>query len=100
MILDEIHERNLNEDFVMIILRRLMNTYPKLKLILMSATLSAEDFSNYFDKFSIKNGRVSVPGRTFPVTGASVMCCVIMYRVFHGRHIVNNWLSDTQTFQW
>ena len=50
VILDEIHERDLNSDFLMIILRDLLPKRPDLKIILMSATLNAEMFSQYFCK--------------------------------------------------
>ena len=48
MILDEIHERDLHSDFLMIILRDLITRRKDLKLILMSATLNAKAFSQYF----------------------------------------------------
>lgn len=48
MILDEIHERDLHSDFLMIILKDLIKARPDLKLILMSATLNAEQFSEYY----------------------------------------------------
>ena len=50
MILDEIHERDLQSDFLMIILKELTAGRPDLKLILMSATLNAQMFSQYFSK--------------------------------------------------
>ena len=51
MILDEIHERDILSDFLMIILRDLLPRRPDLKLILMSATLNADMFSSYFSKY-------------------------------------------------
>ena len=50
VILDEIHERDLHSDFLMIILKDLIRMRPDVKLILMSATLNAEMFSAYFGK--------------------------------------------------
>ena len=52
VILDEIHERDVLSDFLMIILRDLMARRDDLKLILMSATLNAEMFSQYFSSFT------------------------------------------------
>ena len=46
--MDEIHERGMNEDFLIIILRDLLPRRPNLKLILMSATINADLFSKYF----------------------------------------------------
>ncbi|OMO49794.1 hypothetical protein CCACVL1_30801 [Corchorus capsularis] len=48
LLVDEIHERGLNEDFLLIILRDLLPQRPDLRLILMSATINAELFSKYF----------------------------------------------------
>ncbi|KAJ0102564.1 hypothetical protein Patl1_05807 [Pistacia atlantica] len=45
---DEIHERGMNEDFLLIVLKDLLSRRRDLRLILMSATLNAELFSNYF----------------------------------------------------
>ncbi|KAK7398828.1 hypothetical protein VNO78_10001 [Psophocarpus tetragonolobus] len=63
VIVDEIHERGMNEDFLLIVLKELLPRRPDLRLILMSATLNAELFSSYF------NGAptMHIPGFTFPV---------------------------------
>ncbi|RDX62405.1 DExH-box ATP-dependent RNA helicase DExH3 [Mucuna pruriens] len=63
VIVDEIHERGMNEDFLLIVLKELLPRRPDLRLILMSATLNAELFSLYF------NGAptMHIPGFTFPV---------------------------------
>ena len=45
---DEIHERDINSDFLLIILKRLLPFRPNLKIILMSATLNAAMFAGYF----------------------------------------------------
>lgn len=60
---DEVHERDLNTDFLLIILRELLKRRRSLKLVLMSATLNAEAFSDYFGGCAI----VSIPGRAHPV---------------------------------
>lgn len=46
--LDEIHERNLQSDVLMTVIKDLLNFRSDLKVILMSATLNAEKFSEYF----------------------------------------------------
>lgn len=63
LVLDEVHERSIDSDFLLIILRRLMIRRPNLKVILMSATVDAGRFSAYLDGAPI----LTVPGRTFPV---------------------------------
>jgi len=52
VVLDEIHERDTLSDFLMIIIRDLLQRRSGLKVILMSATLNAEQFASYFGKFS------------------------------------------------
>ena len=42
------HERDINTDFLLVLLRDVMKARPELKVILMSATLDAESFSEYF----------------------------------------------------
>lgn len=49
IILDEIHERDINIEFLLILLKRLINKRKDLKLILMSATVDADLFSNFFN---------------------------------------------------
>ena len=63
LIVDEVHERSIDTDFLLIVLKALMVRRPELKVILMSATVDAQRFSNYFDDAPVLN----VPGRTFPV---------------------------------
>ncbi|XWS35012.1 hypothetical protein CRYUN_Cryun21dG0088800 [Craigia yunnanensis] len=63
VIVDEIHERGMNEDFLFIVLKDLLPRRPELKLILMSATLDAELFSLYFGGAPL----IHIPGFTYPV---------------------------------
>ena len=63
LVLDEVHERSIDSDFLLIVLRKLLKRRLDLKVILMSATVNAERFSNYLGGAPI----VNVPGRTFPV---------------------------------
>ncbi|CAA7028264.1 unnamed protein product [Microthlaspi erraticum] len=65
IIVDEVHERSLKSDFLLIILKRLIeNQSPKLKVILMSATINADKLSSYFGQCPV----VTAQGRTHPVT--------------------------------
>lgn len=54
LVLDEIHERNLQSDVLLVIVKDLLNLRDDLKVILMSATLNAEKFSKYFGSQFIK----------------------------------------------
>jgi len=66
VIIDEVHERSLDTDFLLVLLRDVLKKRKDLKLILMSATLDAGVFEDYF-KSNGKVGRVEISGRTFPV---------------------------------
>ncbi|KAI1372610.1 P-loop containing nucleoside triphosphate hydrolase protein [Hypoxylon crocopeplum] len=63
LVLDEVHERSIDSDFLLIVLKKLLLRRKDLKVVLMSATVDAERFSNYLGRAPILN----VPGRTFPV---------------------------------
>ena len=63
LILDEAHERSLNIDFLLGYLKTLLPRRPELKLIISSATLEADRFSEYFNGAPV----VEVSGRTYPV---------------------------------
>ena len=63
---DEVHERDINTDFMLVVLKTLMRERSDLKVILMSATLNADVFSKYFAEFSCQ--LITIPGRAFPVT--------------------------------
>lgn len=66
VIIDEVHERSLDTDFLLVLLRDVLRKRKDLKLILMSATLDAGVFEDYF-RDDGKVGRVEISGRTFPV---------------------------------
>ncbi len=63
LILDEVHERSLNMDFLMGYLKGLLPRRPDLKVVLTSATLEAERLSAHFDQAPV----IEVSGRTWPV---------------------------------
>ncbi|XP_076273825.1 putative ATP-dependent RNA helicase DHX57 isoform X2 [Rhynchophorus ferrugineus] len=63
VIVDEVHERSEESDFLLLILKELLPLRPDLKIILMSATLNASLFSSYFGGIPV----IDIPGRTFPV---------------------------------
>ncbi|KAI4874272.1 hypothetical protein NFI96_028451, partial [Prochilodus magdalenae] len=63
VIVDEVHERTEESDFLLLVLKDLMMQRSDLKIILMSATLNADLFSQYFHSCPT----IHIPGRTFPV---------------------------------
>ncbi|KAK0965438.1 hypothetical protein LTR91_018010 [Friedmanniomyces endolithicus] len=77
VVIDEVHERDISIDFLMIILKRALSARkavgrPVPRVVLMSATLDTELFANYFATVEEDGTRklcpsLSVPGRTFPV---------------------------------
>ncbi len=64
LIIDEVHERSLNIDFLLGYLRGLLSKRPSLRVILMSATVEAERFRAFFNDAAI----VEIPGATHPVS--------------------------------
>jgi ATP-dependent helicase HrpA len=63
IIIDEAHERSLNIDFLLGYLKQLLPKRPDLKLIITSATIDAERFSQHFSGAPV----IEVSGRLFPV---------------------------------
>ncbi|MDN4501442.1 ATP-dependent RNA helicase HrpA [Alteromonadaceae bacterium BrNp21-10] len=63
IIIDEAHERSLNIDFILGYLKQLLVKRLDLKLIITSATIDPERFSQHFNDAPI----IEVSGRTFPV---------------------------------
>lgn len=52
IILDEVHERDQEMDFLLIVIRRfLISNSPNTKIILMSATINPKEFSEYFSSY-------------------------------------------------
>jgi len=66
VVVDEVHERSMDGDFLLIILRDLLAVRRDLKLVLMSATINADLFCNYFGGVEISPS-LHIPGFTHPV---------------------------------
>lgn len=77
LVIDEVHERDIMIDYLLIILKRIlkdrrMSGRAGVKVVLMSATMDTELFAGYFggkdqDGNYVGCPHLSVPGRTFPV---------------------------------
>jgi HrpA-like RNA helicase len=87
IVLDEVHERDLDTDLLLVILKRMLKTRREAglhtpKILLMSATFNADLFRNYFrDTKGQQAPLVDVPGKTYPVA----------------RHYLNDFITDLQS---
>ena len=63
ILVDEAHERSLNIDFILGLLKNILKVRPEFRVIVSSATINAEVFSTYFDGAPI----VRIETQTFPV---------------------------------
>jgi ATP-dependent helicase HrpA len=63
IMVDEAHERSLNIDFVLGLLKRVLAERPEFKVVISSATINAETFSEYYDACPI----VDIQTPMFPV---------------------------------
>jgi len=60
---DEVHERSLDSDILLVLLKDLIGKRRDLRVVLMSATLNAKGFSDYFNGAPM----LEIPGFTHPV---------------------------------
>ncbi|XP_030052469.1 ATP-dependent RNA helicase DHX30 isoform X2 [Microcaecilia unicolor] len=63
VIVDEVHERDVNTDFMLILLKKIQHMNPNLRVVVMSATGDNQLFSQYFGGCPI----IKVPGFMYPV---------------------------------
>ncbi|KAK4485915.1 hypothetical protein RD792_008566 [Penstemon davidsonii] len=70
IIVDEAHERSLNTDLLLALIKKLLSVRLDLRLVIMSATANAGQYSNYFCGCKTLN----VAGRNFPVDIRYVPC--------------------------
>ncbi|KAK8766981.1 hypothetical protein V5799_006235 [Amblyomma americanum] len=72
VIIDEIHERDVNTDFIMVVIRDMVHAFPQLRVILMSATIDVTLFQSYFDNCPV----IEVEGRAHPVQELFLEDCI------------------------
>jgi pre-mRNA-splicing factor ATP-dependent RNA helicase DHX16 len=63
LMIDEAHERTVHTDILLALVKDLARERPEMKLLISSATMNAQKFSEYFDDAPIFN----IPGRRYPV---------------------------------
>ncbi|QLL32381.1 hypothetical protein HG536_0C05500 [Torulaspora globosa] len=63
VVIDEVHERSIDTDLIVILLKNLIGKIPGLKVVLMSATVDVEVFKQYF----LNLATCHIEGRTFPI---------------------------------
>ncbi|XP_054431316.1 ATP-dependent RNA helicase DHX29 [Pteronotus mesoamericanus] len=63
VIVDEVHERSVQSDFLLVILKEILQKRSDLHLILMSATVDSDKFSAYFTHCPV----LRISGRSYPV---------------------------------
>lgn len=74
----QVHERSVQSDFLLVILKEILHKRSDLHLILMSATVDSEKFSSYFSHCPI----LRISGRSYPVE-------VRKYFFDYARHFVD-----------
>jgi HrpA-like RNA helicase len=67
IIIDEIHERDRFQEFLLVVLRDLIAVRPDIRIVLMSATLQSKELVEYFEQVGIQPAVIEMEGRTFPV---------------------------------
>lgn len=81
IVLDEVHERDQDMDFLFIVVRRLLCTSPQCKIVLMSATIEAEQFAEYFRIGKLVAPIVSVEARRPFVVREFYLCDLAQLRI-------------------
>ncbi|KAF9074920.1 P-loop containing nucleoside triphosphate hydrolase protein [Rhodocollybia butyracea] len=92
IVVDEVHERSVDGDLLLLELKELLARHTRLKVILMSATINHEIFSKYYGGAPL----LSIPGFTHPVTDKYLEDFIqeIDYRPSGGRQVAGS--SKTQ----
>lgn len=63
LVIDEVHERSIDTDLIVVLLKNIMGKIPGLKIVLMSATVNVAIFKEFFQGIATCH----IEGRTFPI---------------------------------
>ena len=67
IMVDDVHERTVNTDIILGLLKKIRRKNKDLKLIISSATLDAEEISKFFQEKNFTSKILHIDGRCFPV---------------------------------
>eukprot|EP00520_Triparma_pacifica_P006003 CAMPEP_0118649126 /NCGR_PEP_ID=MMETSP0785-20121206/9536_1 /TAXON_ID=91992 /ORGANISM="Bolidomonas pacifica, Strain CCMP 1866" /LENGTH=857 /DNA_ID=CAMNT_0006541391 /DNA_START=643 /DNA_END=3214 /DNA_ORIENTATION=- len=67
IVIDEVHEREVNSDITLALLKKVLLTNRTIRIVIMSATLQSDLFTTYFSSPDYSTASLEIPGRTFPV---------------------------------
>ncbi|KAF4606324.1 hypothetical protein EYR38_000377 [Pleurotus pulmonarius] len=96
VVVDEVHERSVDCDFLLLELKELLKSHPTLKVVLMSATINYSIFSKYFNDAPL----LKIPGFTHPVTDIYLEDIIPMigYRPHIGKQIKRGGNKEEEEF--
>lgn len=63
LVIDEVHERSIETDLIIIFIKNLLNKFKNLKIVLMSATVNTDQYKKFFNGLTTAH----IKGRTFPI---------------------------------
>ncbi len=75
IIIDEAHERDINVDLMLLLMKELLEKNNKIRVVIMSATINAEFFQRYFNNCPL----LCVPGVMFNVNTYFIDVSTIVY---------------------
>ncbi|KAL3289179.1 hypothetical protein HHI36_003615 [Cryptolaemus montrouzieri] len=73
IVVDEAHERDINTDLLLNMLKRVLDRNPSLKVVIMSATIDTDLFQDYFKGSALMH----IPGFTYPVKSHYIDNCTL-----------------------
>lgn len=92
LIIDEVHERSIDTDLLCLLCRRLLSTNSRIRLILMSATMAAKLYQQYFN---VPVPPIHVGARRFPIREFFVEDIMKSFRLPPGdTKVANSILKD------